>query len=97
DAARAGDEIRLESGASFTGNFVLPVFEGETAVTLRTDVPDPPAPRAAHRGTPASASRFARIVSPNARAALRTAPGAHHWQLPQLQFPAQTDRGGDIH
>jgi hypothetical protein len=96
DAARAGDQIRLESGASFTGNFVLPVFDGDTPVTLRTDVPDASVPGPDQRVTPSAASRFARIVSPNARAALRTAPGAHHWRLVALEFAANRNGAGDI-
>ena len=48
------------------------------------------------RVTPAAAAHFARIVSPNTAAALRTAPGAHHWRLVFLEFPANKDGSGDI-
>ena len=96
NAARAGDEMRLEPGATFTGNFVLPVFEGRAAVTVRTGLPDAELPPPNQRVTPAGAGRFARIVSPNRSAAVRTAPGAHHWRLIALDFPATGIAGGDI-
>src|SRR5262245_32455045 len=73
NAATAGDEIRLASGATFTGNFVLPAFDGTAPVTLRTDLPDASTPAPDRRVTPATAARYARIVSPNGKPALRTA------------------------
>jgi len=96
NAARAGDEIRLAAGATFTGNFVLPVFDGDAVVTLRTDLPDSTLPAANHRVTPATAARFARIVSSNTSAALRTAPGAHHWRVMFIDFPSTRQGFGDI-
>jgi hypothetical protein len=96
DAARAGDEIRLDAGATFTGNFVLPVFDGDAPITLRTDLPDASLPSASQRVTPAAAARFARLVSPNRSAAIRTAPGAHGWRLLALEFPGTMVESGDI-
>lgn len=96
DAARPGDELRLAAGATFTGNFVLPNFEGETAVTIRTDLPDAQLPGPNHRISPDAAARFARIVSPNSAPAIRTAPAAHHWRLEFLEFPATRNGAGDI-
>ena len=96
DSARAGDEIRLEPGATFTGNFVLPVFDGATPVTVRTDLPDAAVPSPNHRVTPATAARFARLVSPSSQAALRTAAGAHHWRLQLLELGNNKDGYGDI-
>jgi hypothetical protein len=96
NAARAGDELRLAAGATFTGNFVLPVFDGDTPVTIRTDLPDAQLPAANQRVTPAAAAHFARIVSPNASPAIRTAPAAHDWRLTFLEFPATRNGAGDI-
>ena len=95
NVAQAGDEIRLAAGAAFSGNFVLPALEGTAPVTLRTDLPDAAVPAPDRRLTPAAASRFARIASPNRRAALRTAPGAHGWRLIALELSGQ-DPDGDI-
>ena len=81
NAARPGDELRLAPGATFSGNFVLPVTTGSTTITLRSDIPDADLPPQNQRVTPQTAARFARIVSPTTVAALRTAPGAHHWRV----------------
>ena len=96
DTARAGDEIRLEPGATFPGNFVLPVFDGTTPVTLRTDLPDDAVPAEGQRVTPTTAARFARLVSPNSSAVLKTAPGAHHWRVELLELANNKDGYGDI-
>lgn len=96
NSARAGDEILLEPGTTFTGNFVLPVFDGTTPVTVRTDLPDDAVPAASRRVTPERAARFARLVSANSGAALRTAPGAHHWRLELFELGSNKDGYGDI-
>ena len=96
NAARPGDELRLAPDATFSGNFVLPVTPGSSAITIRTDLPDSSLPGPRQRVTPATATRFARIVSPNSAAALRTAPGAHDWRLLFLTFPANKEGYGDI-
>jgi hypothetical protein len=96
NAARPGDEVRLAPDATFTGNFILPVTSGSSTITVRTDLPDESLPSPRQRVTPATAARFARIVSPNSAAALRTAPGAHHWRLMFLEFPSTKEGYGDI-
>src|SRR5262249_38845725 len=40
NSAQPGDELRLEAGATFTGNFALPVTSGSSLITIRTDLPD---------------------------------------------------------
>ena len=96
DLAQPGDELRLAAGVTFSGNFLLPVKTGTATITIRTDLPDTELPTARQRVTPAIAARFARIVSPNSGASLRTAPGAHHWRLLFLEFPATKEGYGDI-
>lgn len=97
NAAVDGDEIRLQPGATFSGNFVLPVFAGATTgVTIRTDLPDSQLPADNERVSPAQALTFARIVSPNTAAAMRTAAGAHNWTLLCLEFLNNKDGFGDI-
>src|SRR3954471_22997537 len=68
NAARPGDELRLEPQATFTGNFVLPVTSGTSTITVRTDLADSALPGPRQRVTPKTAAQFARIVSPNADA-----------------------------
>jgi hypothetical protein len=96
DQAQPGDELRLAARATFSGNFVLPVKTGDATITIRTDLPDGGLPTARQRVTPAIAAPFAKIVSPNTGASLRTAPGAHHWRLLFLEFPSTKEGYGDI-
>ena len=96
NAARPGDELRLAPDTTFSGNFVLPVTSGAGMITVRTDLPDTALPGPLQRVTPATAARFAKIVSPNTAASLRTAPGAHHWRLMFLEFPSTKDGYGEI-
>lgn len=96
DAAQPGDTIVLEAGATFTGNFVLPVKPGAAFITLRSDDPTGALPPAGRRISPADAPGLAKIRSGNTMAALRTAAGAHHWRLMLLDFPATRDGYGEI-
>jgi hypothetical protein len=96
NAAKPGDELRLAAGATYTGNFVLPVTTGSTTITVRSDIPDAELPSPNQRVTPETAARFARIVSPNTSAALRTAPGAHDWRVMFVEFPSTKEGYGDI-
>jgi hypothetical protein len=95
DRAKAGDVIELASGASFTGNFVLPAKAGNRYTILRT-APTAGLPDSSSRIDPSHSGKLARIQSPNASPALRTAPGAHHWRLMLLEFGPNANAGGDI-
>jgi hypothetical protein len=88
NAAQPGDVILLAPGATFTGNFVLPVKSGAGFITIRSAAPDSQLPGAGVRITPAFASRLPKIQSPNTAPALRTVPGTHHWRLMFLEFPS---------
>ena len=95
DRARPGDTILLRAGATYSGNFLLPVKTGTQFITVRT-ADTAGQPRATERVTPADAPRLAKIRSPNTQPALRTAPGAHHWRLQLLEFQANANGVGDI-
>jgi hypothetical protein len=84
DAAVSGDELVLEAGATFVGNFVLPVKTGTDYITVRSSSPS----AACVRVTPADAPSLARIVAPNNLPAIRTAAGAHHYRLLDLEVTA---------
>src|SRR5690349_19020744 len=78
DAAQPGDVITLEPNATYTGNFVLPNKGDATDyITIRSAAPDAALPEAGVRMTPAYAAQLPKIKSPNAFAAVQTAPGAH--------------------
>lgn len=95
DRARPGDTILLRPGSTYVGNFVLTVKPGAQFITIRSDnAAGQPAPGV--RVLPAHAPRLAKIQSPNREPALRTAPGAHHWRLERLEFPATRDGAGEI-
>jgi hypothetical protein len=83
DAARPGDELVLEAGATFTGNFVLPVKQGESFITVRSSLADELA--AGRRVTPADAARMARVATPNSSPAILAPPNSHHWRLVGLE------------
>jgi PKD repeat protein len=96
DVAQPGDTILLAENAEFVGNFVLPVKTGEAWITLRTAAPDSVLPPAGTRIRPSDAALLARVRSPNSMAALRTAPGAHHWIIQYLEFPSNLNGYNDI-
>jgi hypothetical protein len=85
DQAQPGDEIVLPAGLTFTGNFVLPAKSGTQWITLRTSALNE-LPPAGTRLTPELAARLPKLVTPNADAALKTAPGAHHYRLLGLEI-----------
>ena len=96
NSAQPGDTILLEEGAEFVGSFVLPAKVGNQWITLRSAAPDTVLPRTGTRIRPSQAPLLARLRSPNADAALRTAPGAHHWRIAYLEFRANFQGNGDI-
>jgi hypothetical protein len=96
NAAQPGDTILLEPGATFRGNFVLPVKTGSQVITVRSAADDTLLPGVGRRISPAYAALLPKLESPNALPALRTAPGAHHWRLLFVQFPATHLGYGDI-
>ncbi|MGE3275490.1 MAG: carbohydrate-binding protein [Vicinamibacterales bacterium] len=96
DAAAPGDTLLLEAGATFVGNFVLPVKAGEAYVTIRSAAPDALLPGAGTRITPAAVPLLAKLRSPNSSPALATAPRAHHYRLLFLELQANAAGAGTI-
>ena len=96
NAAKPGDELRLAPDATFSGNFVLPVIAGTRPSPSGRICPMPRCRRPNQRVTPATAVRFAKIVSPNTARRARTAPGAHHWRVMFVEFPWTKEGYGDI-
>lgn len=92
DAAQPGDTLLLEPGATFVGNFRLPVHGGRTFVTIRSAASDDLLPPEGERISPAHAPHLPVIKSPNAQPAIATAPGAAYWRLLFLEVQA-TRRG----
>src|SRR5687768_2764070 len=49
NSAAPGDTITLQAGATFAGDFVLPVKEGSTYITIRSSAPNGSLPVAGQR------------------------------------------------
>ena len=95
DRANPGDVIELASGATFTGNFVLPQKNLDRYITIRTAA-TAGLPDTTGRIAPEHSPKLAKIRSNNSAPALSTAPGAHHWRLMLLEFGPTGSASGDI-
>ncbi|MFN7948939.1 MAG: hypothetical protein U0Z53_26535 [Blastocatellia bacterium] len=88
--AQPGDVITLQAGATYTGNFTLPVKSGSNWIIIRTSTADSVLPAPGTRMTPDKSALLARVVSPNADAAMKTQSGAHHYRFIGLEFTIGT-------
>jgi len=86
--ANPGDTILLAPGATYIGNFMLPVKNGSSMITIRSGAPDASLPAPNTRIDPSYAPVLPKLQSVNSSPALYTAPGAHHYTLMGLEFPA---------
>ena len=84
DGAVPGDELVLDAGATFNGNFTLPVTSGDAFITVRSsrcaELP------AGERVSPAQANLMARLETPNMMPVLVAPPRSHHWRFQCLEF-----------
>jgi hypothetical protein len=96
NAARPGETVFLEPGATYSGNFVLRARGGSDTrpVIIRTAGDDAVAP--GERMTPERASRLAKLQSPNNLPVLATEPSARHWRVELVEFLANRGGAGDI-
>jgi len=92
--AQPGQVIQLQAGATFDGNFILPLKTGSGYITVRTSTPDAQLPGPTTRIGLTHEPLLATVRSTNGIPALRTAPGAHHWRLLGLRFT--TTGGSDV-
>jgi hypothetical protein len=86
--AQPGDAVLLAPGATYEGNFTLPTRRcaADAWITVRTDTPDDSLPAEGERITPAFSSRLAKISTPNAQPALKTANPTCQWRLFALEI-----------
>lgn len=86
NAARPGETLVLDPGATYVGNFFLPARSGNDTkpITIRTAGPE--ALPEGQRITPQHASQLAKLQSPDNVPALRTAAGARYWRVELLEF-----------
>jgi uncharacterized protein YjdB len=81
NSAQPGDVVALAPGASFIGHFSLPAKACTGWITLRTDISDGSLPGAGSRITPSYAGQLAKLVTPDAEPALRTAIPTCQWRV----------------
>lgn len=80
DAARPGDVIALEAGATFTGPFRLPVKPGAEWIVVRSGAPAGSLPPPGRRVDPSYARFMPKLVAAS-QPVLATASGAHHYRF----------------
>jgi hypothetical protein len=85
DSAQLGDLIVLDAGATYTGNFLLPVKDGSGWITVQTNRLDA-LPPAGTRVTPSHAAAMPKLVTPGVEPAIRTAAGAHHYRFRGIEI-----------
>ncbi|MBK6486597.1 MAG: Ig-like domain-containing protein [Gemmatimonadetes bacterium] len=88
NSAARGDEIVIQAGATFTGNFTLPAKSGSAQngwILIRSDKSAQLPPQGT-RVTPTSASLMPKLVSPNASPALKTLPNTSGWWISGVEF-----------
>src|SRR5205085_7330218 len=86
NSAQPGDVIKLAAGATFTGNFTLPVKSGSSYIYIRTSAPDSSLPAAGTRVTPSNAASMPKIVTSNSIGAITTDPAAHHYRFVGIEL-----------
>lgn len=83
NSAQPGDVLSLEAGATFEGNFTLPVKSGQSLITLRssrhTDIP-------VARITPAQEPLLPKIITPNVGPVLSAPVGSSYWKFEGILF-----------
>ena len=82
DAALPGDVLELDAGATYTGNYTLPVKNGTAPVTVRTRGLTLPNARID------PAANLATLRTPNSGPALRTVGNTAHWRFDGIRFAA---------
>jgi hypothetical protein len=86
NAAKPGDVLSLQAGATFTGNFTLPAKPGSEWIIVRTSASDSSLPQPGVRVTPANSNLMPKIITPNGDPALTAGDGAHHFRFIGIEF-----------
>ncbi|MEP7343642.1 MAG: Ig-like domain-containing protein [Gemmatimonadaceae bacterium] len=96
NSAQRGDEIVLQAGATFTGNFTLPVKTGTVAngwITIRTDKLSQ-LPAEGTRVTPANENLMPKIVTPNSAPAIATMVSASGYRIVGVEVTVPASYAG---
>ena len=88
DAAKPGDTLVLEAGATYTGSFRLPKKDGDGWVVITTSA-EKQLPTAGTRIHPDKhAALMPKIVTGDGQPAVRVDVGAHHYRFIGIEFTA---------
>ncbi|MFL5576832.1 MAG: Ig-like domain-containing protein, partial [Gemmatimonadaceae bacterium] len=90
DQAQLGDQVVLDAGATFVGNFTLPAkSSGSGWITIRSSGT---LPAEGERMTAAKAAQYAlpKILTGMTAPTIATAPGAHHYRIMGVEIGATT-------
>jgi len=85
NAAQPGDEVVLEAGSTFVGNYTLPTKSGSGWIVVRTSGSLPPS---GTRVTPSMTGQMAKIVTPKDNPVIRAEDGTAGWRLVGLEVAA---------
>lgn len=86
DQAAPGDEIVLQAGSSYVGNFRLPKKSGDSWIVIRTSDLNG-IPEEGRRVNPEEHSAsMPKIISPNTMPAVSTESGAHHYRFVGIEI-----------
>jgi hypothetical protein len=90
-------ELLLPPGATWIGNFMLPLRPTSDVCVIRTDLTDAQLGAPGTRMTPSRAGtvRLTRILTPNGQPVLDTELGAHHYRLTGVELGA-TSAAADV-
>jgi hypothetical protein len=91
DAAQPGDEIVLQAGARFVGQFRLPPKPSGPAITIRSSATLP-----ARRITPLDSALLPTLSPGSVLAAVLDGTGASNWKLDGLQFESVSNGQGEV-
>jgi hypothetical protein len=86
NGANCGDTIQLAEGATFTGNFVLPVKSCSGWVVVQTSAPQSSLPAPGTRIAPSYSHALAKIVTPNSMPAIAVQFGASHYRFIEVEI-----------
>jgi hypothetical protein len=84
--AQPGDVIKLQAGATFTGNFRLPNKSGSDWIVIRSSAADADLSPPGTRVTPAKSSNMPKLISKNSDPVVYTDKGAHHYRFIGVEF-----------
>lgn len=93
-----GDTIVLDAGATYSGNFTLPLKDnpqGKWIYIESSALSLLPAPGT--RVAPGNALDMPKITTPNVSPAFTLTPGANHYRLVGLQIESDSTQGGNPH